>query len=366
LTVLETAVYYRNIETKLGIYMESRNSDGHLVRANSWLRRARLDFEGFKKVAGQEYLGGRKITPNDPALSVYLLQQVIEKAVKTLAVASNQFDEKDLRGEYSHHCLKLFIDFYVKALEISLVRQTLLTLGSGLRLPTVEQAQSTLLEIKERTRRPKEDLPLTTASWWYQFATSSPEVTQKILSAVGTARRFSTHELHRLVRKRARIQWSVVKEFSLNPSPRAFRALLGPTFHGPLPDESDLGPVLKVIDQLTQSSAGVRLDEFLQSAIAKEDPKSFQSPLVVDTDSLEKDFLSSWAVAALLILSALVFPHESSTRYPECPGPLNCGSYTSELGIVSNLREISRLTGMVLVDMESALESVAFAFRSRR
>ena len=68
-------------------------------RAARWLERARLDYEGLKRL--MEPL-------SDPPLAVYLLQQCVEKAVKALLVANGQ-DEATMKRTFSHNSLRAYL-----------------------------------------------------------------------------------------------------------------------------------------------------------------------------------------------------------------------------------------------------------------
>jgi len=66
-----------------------------------WIERSRKDYEAAKLLKAK-----------DPALTIYLLQQCIEKSVKALAVASGKFDCAYLRKESKHDSRGLLIKLW--------------------------------------------------------------------------------------------------------------------------------------------------------------------------------------------------------------------------------------------------------------
>ncbi len=66
------------------------------------------------------------------SLAIYLLQQALEKTVKGVAIASGQFEDKELRKEYSHNSLRLLSDVILKLIEIPAIQSALLVMKAGL------------------------------------------------------------------------------------------------------------------------------------------------------------------------------------------------------------------------------------------
>jgi len=75
----------------------------HFEDADPWIERARKDYAAFKLLRSK-----------DPALSVYLLQQSVEKIIKGLAVASGQYTFQKIKGKFSHNSRKLLLDLWPK------------------------------------------------------------------------------------------------------------------------------------------------------------------------------------------------------------------------------------------------------------
>lgn len=81
--------------------------------ATRWFNRAVKDLNLFKKIVRFDSKTNKLSRCSDPALAVYLLQQCVEKAVKAVAIASDQYEAKDFRF-YSHNSLALILNLNIK------------------------------------------------------------------------------------------------------------------------------------------------------------------------------------------------------------------------------------------------------------
>jgi len=66
-----------------------------------WIERSRKDYEAAKL-----------LKTKDPALTIYLLQQCVEKSVKALAIASGKFSSTYIKEEFGHHSKELLIELW--------------------------------------------------------------------------------------------------------------------------------------------------------------------------------------------------------------------------------------------------------------
>lgn len=201
------------------------NSERRSRRAKSWLRRARLDYAGFERVSGLHYSSRKNVPLRDPALSVYLLQQAVEKAVKAIAVASGEFETKEFTRDYQHHSLKLFLDFYLKVLELPSIKHVISAMPD-FGWPSIDEARAKLNELKENTVRPREDRPVQLPNWWNQLATLPRETVLKTVSMLTIIRETAIKSVHKLLKGRSRVSLTMAAEYVANPSIDTFRNML--------------------------------------------------------------------------------------------------------------------------------------------
>lgn len=332
-----------------------------ISNAKSWLRRARLDYDGFERVVGRHYLRSKATQPHDPALSLYLIAQAVEKAVKSIAVASGVFEEDALMYEYSHNSLKLYLDFYLRVLDLPLAAVLSIMPSLGMPMPSIADARAKLKEIRQNTLGRKQRF-IEAPNWWLEYATLSPGTVGKLVSILISIRQVGLATIHKRLRGRSRTNLAKIENYLDNPSLENLQGVLSSAFYGGDLKESELDGAATIIRNMT----GHDFSELLKLARDKE--KAVQAPAskAIKREDVDKVFLSAWAVAGLLVLSALTFPHQASIRYPShklrAATKLDCESYTEELGVVAHLRGVGHVTKMALVDMESALSTVAFTF----
>ncbi len=330
-----------------------------ISNARRWLKRARLDYDGFEKIIGKQYLQNKNIRPHDPALSLYLLQQAIEKTVKSIAVASGSFKEEDLVREYQHHTLKLYLDFSLKLLDLPLAQ--VLAFMPGFNQPKIDEARIKLDEIKKNTLGTKRR-PVQAPDWWVEYATLPPDAVERMLSILINIRKGMVTVIHKNVSGRSRLNIAVIESYSNNPTTTNLKDLLSPMLRVNDLEESYFNIAEKIIKQVS----GNDFSKLLKEVLNKERESLVTPSIRIKREDLDSVFLPAWAVAALSVLSALTFPHESSVRYPSF-GPmsetkLDCERYTEKLGVVAHIREVGYVTKMVLADMESVLEPIALTF----
>ena len=89
----------------------------NLEWAGRWFDRASKDYNAFRKTVTFDSKTRKAVRCSDPALSVYLLQQAVEKAMKAVAIASGQYSYRQISRFYSHNSLALFANLYLKLIE---------------------------------------------------------------------------------------------------------------------------------------------------------------------------------------------------------------------------------------------------------
>jgi hypothetical protein len=93
----------------------------NLEYSYKWLRRAQNDLKAFKQLVPCDKDIHKIAHCKDPALSVYLLQQSVEKATKAVAAASGKYPYSKLKS-HGHNSLAVLLDFY---------KRIILTIGNN-------------------------------------------------------------------------------------------------------------------------------------------------------------------------------------------------------------------------------------------
>jgi len=248
----------------------------HVEHAALWIDRARKDYAAFKLLTGfrprfswPNIFGrlGRTTShcgdSTDAALSIYLLQQCVEKTVKALAIGSGQYDSVDVKKEYGHDSKALLLDFWDRLEGVKGNQQHSSVLSDITESPhTSDDDLSVMLQLLKRVYDkslfPVDKIPL------------EPGDTVHLSFRVvieGVERELSVHY---------RSQSSVPEEFEL--SNLALKAFL------------DLGDVFHdAADRISRAKG-----------------KNVYTHGAVET----------WSLGCLLILAALTVGHEATSRYP--------------------------------------------------
>jgi HEPN domain-containing protein len=334
-----------------------------ILKAKSWLNRAKKDCRGYAKVVGRQFIYSKKDLAEDPALAIYLLQQASEKAVKAIAVASGDFEESEL---FTHNSLKLLLDLIQKWLEIPAVRPTLNLLKSFYTQPASDYLD--IDKILEKISTTKEnidkDRPPDVPDWVSGFALLPPNQVRGVVNMLITLRPKMESEIFHLLRPEIMVDTSKIKEYVNQPTASSLQAMLAPAFRGDNINSDALSYIEKVIPIFT----GKSLQQQLIEALGNE-PINLQSPRrkIGKRSYFEKSALSTWSMGTLLFLAAFTFAHESWTRYPNTiNSKLDCDSYTENLGIVSCLRELGQLTRDSIYGIEDSLDSISSFFAKLR
>lgn len=326
-----------------------RRNIGHAQR---WLNRANKDFTLFKRIVRFDAKAKTQARCSDPALAVYLLQQCIEKAVKSVAIASGQYKAHDFTRFYRHNSLALIINLNLKMLE----KLQSLQLGSIATLMGMDLVDSnkklSLLEQQALGKAPLISKTGEKVSFRVETLGIKAEVIDQLL------------DLSVLIR--TKLLDTIRTTFTL------FSGLDIPKGEGAIKDAeefiSDFG------QQLASSMKAGPL-----SAAQLKVPGEFvklmssfgmtQENNTLSRQDLTDNYLATWSFAdSLLWLSYITYAHEGTARYPlkykgdVSVGRLGCDDYTEELGIVNRIGQLGRATQLTLGELKREIQSTANLF----
>jgi hypothetical protein len=320
----------------------------NLENAKRWLRRAQMDFNGFKRFVSVDRKSRKPVRCSDPALAVYLLQQSIEKATKAVAAATGKYSYRRLKSQ-GHNSLKLLLSFYRDILKTILKRPELSALGAGLGLDNegLNKIINLMMEVEKTSKNRKADETL----YVEQFARATNAGISQILNLMlffrgsgflGVSKSvFGPHS--KIVIAREKIDTTTPQNF------------VSSTFE-------ELGKQLN-IPQLPKG-----IFELLENLVKLWAPSGIteegsEGKIVIERPT--KEMLGQWSLVALLILAMYTFPHESTARYPgdiirkKTSAPSRYEDYNENLGIVSQLSLMGYVTMLALNELEPELEAIA-------
>lgn len=341
-----------------------------IAEAKQWLKRARLDYRGYTRVAGFGYVHSKNTTPNDPPLSIYLLQQTVEKTVKAVAIASGEFENQDLAREYRHNSLTLLADLVLKLLAMPMVEPLISLLKTS--LPEYGEKFLSPSELRDKFEELKrniaKDRPVDAPDWLKEFATLPANQVRPVVSWLLATRGKLQSIIFKLLKPNLLFNGQKLAQYKDASTAIDLKALLAPSFRdGKLTDDA-----AKFSSSLFPIIMGKTFQQAMREAIvSKSDLLDTVTPKIGKRNTIEKYVLSVWALAELLVLASFTYSHESWTRYPRYVFikdkqprrfDFDCNSYTEELGIVSCLREVGELTRTTLLDIEQLLETIANVF----
>ncbi len=319
-----------------------------------WLKRAQKDFTIFEHLVpcNKDY---KKVVPcTDPALSVYLLQQCVEKATKAVAAATGKYPYQKLK-RHGHNSLVLLMDFYKESLSTILSKKPEFSIiVTALGIDIQDGLQEMIDFGKEASKTPKNRIN-SEKLYQEQYAGASQADIDKML------------------------------DFLLSIRSNAFignlRTIFGP--HGKVyVDKQDLNTatgadftnsLIKAvggklnIPQLSeqQTNALTSLINMMapQGISTENDPQQ----IPIQRRKIENEQLGQWSLIALLFLAALTFPHESTARYPGPPKknniqPACCEDYNKDLGIVNRLGRMGYVTRLAISNLKPQLNTISLAY----
>lgn len=311
--------------------------------AEQWLRRARKDFNAFKKLTPFTRNTYENANCSDPALAMYLLQQSIEKAVKAAVIASGQYSTAVIRRHFGHKSFDLLLDFFSKS--VFHIRELGISeLYESFGVATVDEAEKKLsmkISYDELVKFP-------------------PDTVLVYLDLVQRMRKDVLETLCNVWGPHSKIKISIedLKFGSAEEILDSFSKIW----------ETDLGMKPLTEDQLKAASFIPKLAEEFGFDLGAGDKVSKN----ITISRSAQDWLGLWSLGvALVILTALTVAHEESSRYPFLPGEskgatttvkLSCEDYNENLGVVKHIGYLGYTTGLMLDDMKVMLEPIANFF----
>ena len=325
--------------------------EARLHQANVWLKQARRDCRVIGiLLSGRRHRGsGTRYAET----SVYLLQQSVEKAVKSLMVATGE-DERKFRNQIGHNSLKAVMNFLEPMFQSSVFAEFLDTASnvSDMGVPDARGADRMFNRIVRMARRDE----------FRELAVISANEMRPLVHLMKVLYEGIDRETKRLV-----------------PSTMEL-----PNDLGESPSSSDTDLFWHLIMSLLKKPPNVP-DEYLSIVKSSLDPISPQlikelrntnTKLTINRGQLLSDVLRPvlFVLPSLYLLAALTYPHEAYSRYPapygisedpreaiENYGTLGSQHYTPDLGIVALLPDVHHWTRSMLDNLRPLLESVAIS-----
>jgi len=301
-----------------------------------WIERARRDYEAFKLIVWVRNNHGvlkklvksdaetyKYIKGGDPALLVYLLQQCVEKCVKSLAIASGRFKPEELK-EDGHKSRKLLLKVW----------RTLIKAENR------TNSSSVLPSILDLERLSEKDI-------W------------EVLGYIQNLRKeimftFNNVTLQLEYGDTLWFQFSVGKKhfeyvYAYDTSPSSIILEDGPPIHSGSTKLLDLA-----LRFFVESSTRVTIA--IDSV-----------PIQGIIGNIYPEFSKRITLFSLLILAALTYRHEATSRYPNLPTIMKgtqgeiyfgCEDYTEKLAIVRHIDLVGELVGTTLSEVENMIEQI--------
>jgi len=322
----------------------------NLENAKKWLRRARMDFNAFRRMVPFDKKSRKTVRCTDPALAVYLLQQTIEKATKAVAAATGRYSYRRLKSQ-GHNSLKILLSFYRGIINTIIKRPELNALGAGFGLDFNEGLNkiiNLMMEVKKKTDKERKAGGTLYVDQLAGATNAEIDLSLNLLLSlrgiafIGVPKSiFGPHS--KIVIDRKKINTSTPANI-ISSTLEELRKQL-------------------VIPQLSESTS-----ELLENTVKLLAPDGIteedsEEKIVIERPT--KELLGQWSLIALLILAMYTFPHESTTRYPgpsakKATSKLNgYEDYNESLGIVSQLGRMGYLTMLALNELEPELETIA-------
>jgi hypothetical protein len=314
--------------------------------------RSRKDFNAFNKLVPFERKTHRSVRCSDPALAVYLLQQSIEKAIKAIAVASGRYPHRKLR-RFSHNSLALFLDFYDNTLSLMLSSMRLKPMFDAFGLDAVGGLDK-IRELKGEAKKTAKGKKKGETVHRDEYASMSPEAIDGLLNFLLIIRKKAVLGVLSSVfgpHSKVRISGEAIEAGSSKAFVDSMLSEVRTKLNIPELTEEQRKALITFHGVLSSIQPGVTGDQSTEKTIE----------LGRDTD----EWLGQWAMIALILLAAITFPHESTSRYPVPKGrtrELGCGDYDEKLGIVNRLGQLGYVVELAIDEIEPQLETVAIFF----
>ena len=266
-----------------------------LVHAEAWLSQARRDSAVVERILGTYAMRNYQHLPESPESAVYMLQQAVEKAAKSLMFAAGE-NEDTLRRRYGHNSLIAVLEFirqrfrnqtYTKMFDV-------LSGAHSLGVRNAEEALGATDDLMRKAR--SKDL--------LDLAVLSPDAMGEMVGLLTNIREQTVSVSRRLIRPRvsvkvdaSRLAESSATEYILAVATAAMQS-------------DQLAP-----EAVTKARTALESADLDWINAWKE---SKESEVTISRERLMNDVILplSWTLPALYMLAALTFPHEATARYP--------------------------------------------------
>jgi hypothetical protein len=316
------------------------------------LTRAKKDFAAFKRLVPFDKKTRQAVRCSDPALAVYLLQQSIEKTVKAVATASGRYSYKKLKG-FSHNSPRLLLDFFDTTISLMISTMGLEPMFKAFGIDAVSGLDK-IREQKRELKKTAKDKKKDEVTYIEQFASMTFEQIERLLNLLLLIRGSVFLEIPSSIfgpHSKVRINTESIKINSPEDFIDSMLPELQTKLHMPELTDEQRKVLITFYNILSTMQSGI-----IESQSTEKDVE-----LKRDTD----EWLSQWSMLSLILLAAITFPHESTSRYPVPKGQaeeLGCGDYDDKLGIVNSLGQLGYVTELTINEIKPQLETIAYFF----
>jgi|GEM_PF-4177998 len=307
--------------------------DGSFRYAQSWLDRARRDFVAFRVFAALDEKNTKKSPrPRDGALAVYLLQQCIEKAVKSLVAASGK------AVTYSHNSQLLISEFladYVKKMNVIGSQKFVSHLG----LDSSDGKFEELIETAKKHYRSSKDTFGVPAKDLSRILSGLHDIRSKIIENSRAIKK-PLHELQRL--------------FDGVDSMEDFT----PSLH------QEINSFFKKCAIFISEDQWGSIMRLVTSIGEKDDEVKGKKQGLIFAELIDSAYSGSLSIISLHLLSHITIQHENTSRYPSnisisrssATEEIGWEQYMSEsVGVVKHRGGLADATSKALIDVKDAI-----------
>jgi hypothetical protein len=307
----------------------------NLDYALEWLDRSRKDSHAFRLLVRFDKNTKEAVPCSDPALAVYLLQQAIEKAVKSAAAATGKFSYQKLR-RHLHNSLLVLLDFYQEILNVIGNRAQTKAIVEKFFGLDIAQQQLKIKAAETEASKPSR-------------GTSADEIDKMLDKLLAIRNETFKKGLKQVFGTHSSVTLDLRGIDSASPSQFLEGAMNEARNKLALPELTD--------DQ--KDVMVTLLQGFIEDRWKSEE---IPEKIVVPRDT--EGWLENWSLIALLFLALITWPHEGTSRYPGPRGsrsgqPAGCNDYSYDLGIVDRLGRLGYVTLLAMDGLKPQLEAIA-------
>jgi len=330
------------------VKQDSSNLD-HLSYSLLWLKRAQRDFNAYKKLVPGHKDDLKNVRCSDPALALYLLQQSIEKASKSVIVATGLYDYKDIIN-FKHNSFEVLLDFYKTTLSIFKNNSFALALFTDISGRNIAQGSQKIDDVLSKCKiKPSKSNPseITISEQSATIAADDVDTLLDYLIIIRTQGYIGA--LSKLFKPHGKIQ--IVDNKLDFTSPANFSSSLLDQFCEQL-NVSDLPK--EAVEKISNAVEYL----FLNSKLVA----THKQRHIIKRADIERQTLGQWSLLALLFLAALTYPHEATTRYPGPPKKdkrlQGFEDYDMGMGIIMRLGRLGHVASLAIRDLKPELEAI--------